>query len=82
MTMSNCVVVAVAVVNVVTGTASEPETFCISVEVVVVVDMSEATLVADGIEDLDFNPAQVGNYLKAEEVNKMIDDEDPIFEPD
>src|SRR5690554_3075410 len=23
-------------------------------------------IVADGIEDLDFNPAQVGNYLKAE----------------
>ncbi len=32
------------------GIASEPETFCISVKEVVMVDTSEATLVANGIE--------------------------------
>jgi UPF0176 protein len=36
-------------------------------------------IVADGIEDPSFDPARVGQYLKAEEVNKMIDDPDTIF---
>jgi UPF0176 protein len=36
-------------------------------------------IVADGIDDPAFNPANVGKYLKADEVNKMIDDPDTVF---
>src|SRR5690606_40600370 len=36
-------------------------------------------IVADGIEDPEFNPAQVGKYLVAEEVNKMAEDPETIF---
>jgi UPF0176 protein len=36
-------------------------------------------IVADGIDDPAFNPANVGQYLKAEEVNQMIDDPDTLF---
>jgi UPF0176 protein len=36
-------------------------------------------IVADGIEDPTFNPAHVGRYLKAEEVNDMIAKPDTIF---
>jgi UPF0176 protein len=36
-------------------------------------------IVADGIEDPDFNPANVGKYLKADEVNQMIDDPETVF---
>ncbi|WP_118950590.1 oxygen-dependent tRNA uridine(34) hydroxylase TrhO [Taibaiella helva] len=36
-------------------------------------------IVADGIEDPTFNPAHVGQYLKAAEVNRMIDDPDTVF---
>ncbi len=36
-------------------------------------------IVADGIDDPTFNPADVGQYLKAEEVNRMIDDPDTVF---
>lgn len=36
-------------------------------------------IVADGIDDPTFNPAHVGQYLKAAEVNRMIDDPDTVF---
>lgn len=36
-------------------------------------------IVADGIDDPAFNPANVGRYLKAEEVNRMADDPDTLF---
>lgn len=36
-------------------------------------------IVADGIEDPTFNPANVGRYLKAEEVNAMADEPDVLF---
>lgn len=36
-------------------------------------------IVADGIDDPDFNPSKVGVYLKAAEVNKMIDDPEVTF---
>ena len=36
-------------------------------------------IVADGIEDPTFNPANVGRYLRAEEVNDMIAKPDTIF---
>src|SRR5690606_17617361 len=36
-------------------------------------------IVADGINDPTFNPANVGTYLKAHEVNEMIQKEDTIF---
>ncbi len=36
-------------------------------------------IVADGIEDPTFNPARVGQYLKAEDVNKMAGNPDTIF---
>ncbi|MDU8421073.1 hypothetical protein RYA60_22780, partial [Pseudomonas syringae] len=31
-------------------------------------------IVADGIDDDSFDPSNVGEYLKAEQVNAMIDD--------
>ena len=36
-------------------------------------------IVADGIEDDSFNASDVGEYLKAAEVNAMLDDPDAIF---
>ena len=36
-------------------------------------------IVADGIEDASFNASDVGEYLKAAEVNAMLDDPDAIF---
>lgn len=36
-------------------------------------------IVADGIDDPTFDPARVGRYLKAEEVNRMIDDPETLF---
>ncbi|HEF8773430.1 rhodanese-related sulfurtransferase [Providencia manganoxydans] len=36
-------------------------------------------VVADGITDESFNPANTGKYLKAHEVNEMIDDPETIF---
>ncbi len=36
-------------------------------------------IVADGIEDDTFDASNVGNYLKAAEVNAMIDDPDAVF---
>jgi len=36
-------------------------------------------IVADGIQDDSFNPANTGAYLKAHQVNEMIDQEDTIF---
>lgn len=36
-------------------------------------------IVADGIDDPAFDPARVGKYLKAAEVNRMIDDPDTVF---
>jgi UPF0176 protein len=36
-------------------------------------------IVADGIDDPSFNPANVGQYLKAAEVNAMLDDPDAVF---
>lgn len=36
-------------------------------------------IVADGIDDPDFDPTDVGQYLKAEEVNRMADDPDTLF---
>ena len=36
-------------------------------------------IVADGIEDPTFDPANVGKYLKAAEVNQMIEDPDTVF---
>ncbi|WMQ73693.1 MAG: hypothetical protein GPOALKHO_000711 [Sodalis sp.] len=36
-------------------------------------------IVADGIEDPSFNPANVGRYLQAEDVNAMADDPDVLF---
>ncbi|AYC19559.1 Thiosulfate sulfurtransferase GlpE [Dickeya dianthicola] len=36
-------------------------------------------IVADGIDDASFDPTQVGQYLKAEEVNRMADDPDTLF---
>lgn len=36
-------------------------------------------IVADGLNDATFNPANVGHYLKAEEVNKMAEDPETVF---
>ncbi|ATA23586.1 hypothetical protein BIY26_12760 [Brenneria goodwinii] len=36
-------------------------------------------IVADGIDDPTFNPANVGQYLKAEQVNAMADDPNTLF---
>lgn len=36
-------------------------------------------IVADGINDPDFNPSNVGTYLKAEEFNKMVQDKETII---
>lgn len=36
-------------------------------------------IVADGIDDPDFNPDDVGTYLNAQEVNALIDDPDALF---
>lgn len=36
-------------------------------------------IVADGIDDPDFNPGDVGTYLNAQEVNALIDDPDALF---
>lgn len=36
-------------------------------------------IVADGIDDETFDPSNVGEYLKAEQVNAMIDDPDALF---
>ncbi|NIH16396.1 rhodanese-related sulfurtransferase [Serratia symbiotica] len=36
-------------------------------------------IVADGIDDDSFNPANVGEYLQADRVNQMIDDPDTLF---
>ncbi|MDU6141254.1 MAG: hypothetical protein E6645_39420, partial [Bradyrhizobium sp.] len=36
-------------------------------------------IVADGIDDPSFNAANVGEYLKAAEVNAMLDDPDAVF---
>lgn len=36
-------------------------------------------IVADGIEDDTFDPARTGTYLKAHEVNEMIEDSDTLF---
>lgn len=36
-------------------------------------------IVADGIEDESFNASDVGDYLKAAEVNAMLDDPDAVF---
>ncbi|MDE1474836.1 rhodanese-related sulfurtransferase [Xenorhabdus bovienii] len=36
-------------------------------------------IVADGIEDETFNPSNTGEYLKAEQVNQMLDDPDTLF---
>ncbi|WP_342221814.1 rhodanese-related sulfurtransferase [Candidatus Fukatsuia endosymbiont of Tuberolachnus salignus] len=36
-------------------------------------------IVADGIDDESFNPANTGHYLQADQVNRMIDDPDTLF---
>lgn len=36
-------------------------------------------IVADGIEDETFDPSNVGAYLKADQVNQMIDDPNTVF---
>lgn len=36
-------------------------------------------IVADGIDDPDFNPSNIGHYLKAEDVNKLAKDPSTIF---
>jgi len=36
-------------------------------------------IVADGIDDPNFNPSNVGRYLKAAEVNEMIEDPNTVF---
>lgn len=36
-------------------------------------------IVADGIDDDTFDPSNIGEYLKAEQVNAMIDDPDAVF---
>ncbi|MBV8874032.1 MAG: rhodanese-related sulfurtransferase [Metakosakonia sp.] len=36
-------------------------------------------IVADGIEDASFNASDVGEYLKAAEVNAMLDDPEAVF---
>ena len=36
-------------------------------------------IVADGIDDPDFDASNVGDYLKAAEVNAMLDDPDAVF---
>lgn len=36
-------------------------------------------IVADGLDDESFNPANVGEYLQADRVNQMIDDPDTLF---
>lgn len=36
-------------------------------------------IVADGISDPNFNPSNVGTYLKAEAVNKLMEDENTIL---
>ncbi|WP_193127346.1 rhodanese-related sulfurtransferase [Klebsiella aerogenes] len=36
-------------------------------------------IVADGIDDPTFDPSDVGEYLKAAEVNAMLDDPDVVF---
>ncbi|HET8572904.1 MAG TPA: rhodanese-related sulfurtransferase [Edaphocola sp.] len=36
-------------------------------------------IVADGIDDPDFDPSKVGTYLKAPEINKMVEDPDTVF---
>jgi UPF0176 protein len=36
-------------------------------------------IVADGISDPDFDPSRVGRYLKADEVNRFVDDPDTVF---
>ena len=36
-------------------------------------------IVADGIEDTSFDASDVGAYLKADEVNAMLDDPDAVF---
>lgn len=36
-------------------------------------------IVADGIDDPDFDASNVGDYLKAEDVNTMLDDPDAVF---
>ena len=36
-------------------------------------------IVADGIDDESFDPSKIGEYLKAEQVNAMIDDPDTLF---
>ncbi len=36
-------------------------------------------IVADGIDDPTFNPADVGDYLQAAEVNAMLDDPEAVF---
>src|SRR5690606_31305621 len=38
-----------------------------------------AKIVADGIEDPDFDPSRVGTYLKAEDVNRMMEDPEVVF---
>ncbi|MXP67473.1 rhodanese-related sulfurtransferase [Pantoea sp. Aalb] len=36
-------------------------------------------IVADGIEDNSFNSSKIGNYIKAIDVNRMLDDPNTIF---
>lgn len=36
-------------------------------------------VVADGIDDPDFNPSHIGTYLKANEVNEMMERSDTVF---
>ncbi|WP_027711691.1 rhodanese-related sulfurtransferase [Dickeya chrysanthemi] len=36
-------------------------------------------IVADGINDDSFDPTRVGQYLNAEDVNRMVDDPDTLF---
>lgn len=36
-------------------------------------------IVADGIDDPTFDPSNVGQYLKAEDVNRMVEDPDTLF---
>ena len=36
-------------------------------------------IVADGIDDPDFDPSHVGTYLKADQVNEMMERDDTIF---
>ncbi len=36
-------------------------------------------IVADGIEDENFNPANTGHYLQADQVNQMLDDPNTLF---